>query len=188
MLQLPDSVMDSWPNDMLIRLAKSGNVTAIVALLKAHSPMIQFFVNQCPSESREDGFSAGLIAFIEAINRYDQQRSVTIGAFARNFVKGAVYKTAASYTMRGVKTAPIDVAHGIESLAESDIDLRLTVEAWLQSQPAETKLLVKLRFYDGFSQADIARRFGISRAAVSQRFKRIWEQARSDPQLAGVFA
>ncbi len=188
MLQLPNSAMDSWPRDTLIRIAKSGNAPAIVALLKAHSPLIQSYVNQCPSESREDAFQAGIIAFIEVINRYDQHRGVPIGAYARNFIKGAVFKTAARYTMRGVKTETIDAAYEIESFDEPDIDLRLTVETWLKTQPAETRLLVRLRFYEGLTQADIARRFGVSGAAISRRFKRIFEKARLDPHLAGSIA
>ena len=188
MLQLPNSTMDSWSHDSLIRLAKSGDAPAIVAMLKAHSPLIQSYVNQCPSESREDAFQAGIIAFIEVIFRYDQHRGVPIGAYARNFIKGAVFKTAARYTMRGVQTTPIDAAYGIESIDEPDVDLRLTVEAWLNNQPAETRVLMRLRFYEGMTQADIARRFGVSPAAISQRFKRIFEKARLDPYLAGSIA
>lgn len=188
MLQLPKSAMDAWPHDALIRPAKSGNAPAIVALLKAHSPLIQSYVNRCPPESWEDAFQAGIIAFMQVINRYDQHRGVPIGAYARNFVKGAIFKTAARYTMHGVQTESLDVAYEIESFDEPDVDLRLTVEDWLSNQPAETRVLMRLRFYEGMTQAEIARRFGVSPAAISQRFKRIFEKARLDPHLAGSIA
>jgi RNA polymerase sigma factor (sigma-70 family) len=180
--------METWSHDTLIRLAKSGNAPAVIALLKSNLRLVQFYVNHCPSECREDAFSAGIVAFLEAIPRFDENRTASIGTYASKFVKGAVYKSAASDRVRGIETAPIEVAYKIESSVASDIDLRLTIEAWLRRQPAETRALMRLRFYEGLTQAEISRHLGISRAAVSQRFKRIFEKARHDPQLQGCIA
>ena len=63
-----------------------------------------------------------------------------------------------------------------------DADMRLVVQDWMSIQPESWRYLLYLRFWKEMSQAEIARHLGISRAAVSKQFKRIFAKAR--PELA----
>ncbi len=195
MQYVPSTTLDAIPHDSLISLAQAGGAQseeAKTALLRTYTPLI---LNQCafaPYFLREDAESVAIEAFLRAVRRFDPTRSSSFGAYAKAWVHGAVKRflmSVMTYEMRtisidysifGDDSAKTPVPENLIETPTHDAELRLIIQEWMASMPKKWRYLLYLRFWNGMSQAEIARHLGISGAAVSKQFSRIFARARLD--------
>lgn len=106
---------------------------------------------------------------------------------SQRVVLGALRKRARSH-----ETSLDDALKGpVAAGSESDVADRLWLEQALPTLTEHQRMVLNLRFYEGLSNADIARALGVSRAAVTQLIDRSIAQLRrracKEGLLVGVF-
>ena len=165
-----------------------GADDALATLVNAYLPLIRRHCRSVPYNLREDALSAGTEGFLRAVHRYDPSGGASLGTYASHFVRGAVLELLRQEApWRDL--VPID---HLEDLDGSNVhwmgagstggqrpnpDL-ITIRDWVKRQRQSVRILLSMHFYDDIPQAEIARRIGVSRAAVSQRLSRIIRRAK----------
>ena len=159
--------------------------------LRAHVPLIRSSCRSVPDRFREDAESDAVIAFLVSLKRFEPTIGAPLGSYAKPRIEGAIKRHVGhslSYEQRIIpievdsseQSAPTSVLSRLVHNERGDPDLRVAVQDWLDTLSEIDRTLLHLRFWQGVSQADIARLLRISRAAVSKRFKRILAQGQSD--------
>ena len=152
---------------------------AIATLIKTYRPLIARSCRAVPDFLREDAVSAGVEGFLHAIARYDPTVGASLGTYAMKYVRGSIVRML-KQEQKHDNVQPIDdlKESGIHLVHQTyDLSSEIVIRQWLKRQPERVRKLICLRFYAGFSLAEIARLQNVSRAAVSQQLKRILGQA-----------
>ena len=166
-----------------------GADDAAAALVNAYLPLIKRHCRPVPQSLREDAMSVGTEGFLRAVNRYDPAGGASLGTYATYHVRGAV----SEFLRRETAWRNLESIDRLEELGKGDVDwtqarsvgvqgpdldMMITVRDWVRLEPEGCRRLLHMHFYEGVPQAEIARYLGVSRAAVSQRLKRILRRAR----------
>lgn len=147
--------------------AYSWLVHAIVAEY-LHTPM-----------EREDLLSAGTLGLLKGIRNYEPRKGATLKTYARWRIRGAILdelRRAAGSVRRGVPAKFLSLDHAdIEdeyqespSDAAERSDNRELLAVCLRRLPKQSRTVVTLFYFEGRTQPDIGRRFGVSGSWISQ--------------------
>lgn len=189
MLRLPASDFDIYPPERLIILAQSKGPDADkarVSLLKAHTPLLLSSIRCMPQDSHEDAFAAACTAFLEALTRFDRCRGFSIGVFASKYILGAISRLHinGSYNVAALSLVEDFGCEDpkLDEFEEADQRARdiARVQTWMGSLPRKHQNLLRLKFWNGLSHVEIAKRLGVSEPAISTALKRLYTRARRE--------
>jgi RNA polymerase sigma-B factor len=152
-------------------------------LIERHLPLVRSIARRYAGEEPLDDLAqVGAIGLIKAADRYDAARNVAFAAFAAPFIAGEIrhhlrdraapVRVPRRLQAEGVRvtTVELDEAGG-ESDPMAQAHDRLALGAALRAlQPSERRI-VALRFVEDLSQAQIARRIGLSQVHVSRTLR-----------------
>lgn len=152
-------------------------------LIERHLPLVRSVARRYAGagEPLEDLVQVGSIGLIKAVDRYDERRGAGFAAYAAPFVAGEIRhhlrdRCAPVRVPRRLQAEGVRVvAVGLDCAADAaDPDPlahardRLALGAALRSLHPRERRIVQLRFVDDLSQAQIARRTGLSQVHVSR--------------------
>lgn len=168
----------------------------LLAALAAHQPLLARKIRWAKQagllrhhHQNEDAWQAAHLGFIEAHRRYDASRGVSIGAFARTHVMGAVREALATYV---TPDATVSIDEMVDEVGE-DV-LRVDGDAASRDEAREiaamiNRFVVRLTPHQQYiieqvywrdrSQADVARELGVTRQAVAMALESVYVKGRS---------
>lgn len=183
--------METKENLKLIRKAKSGEQEAIEKLIEQNMKLI-YSINSKYGRT-EDGIQEGILGLYRAIDTYDEGYNVKFSTHAykhiykyiKNFFDGERYKTTVHYSRR-IKSGKIEYSGQVEFMEEITEQVRaenIDTKVFINTLIAENcndkeKKFIKLLYYEGKIEADIARELNISRQAVNQFKNHILQKLR----------
>ena len=153
---------------------------------------VSLFMRKCRQEhrngmlNREDLFQEAAICFLGEVERYGEETAKTHGRTLHHTLWEAVreaYPLKISYdSFSKAKRQPLKVEplHGLEHmLAKADptekIDTRLDFAAKLEELSEDDRQIIRWRL-EGFTQAQIGKRLGVTPTQMCRRLKRIRRQ------------
>ena len=177
----PDDVSD------LLALAREGDVTAFSRIMEAEQPrLIAQALAFCGDEHRaQDLVQETMIAAWKSLRRFDgscrlftwlyvillRQHRHSLGWFARRLPLATLEQQAAAARHEPAANAA-DVGGGADS---ADAEM---LRAMMAALPARHREVVRLRFYAGAGEAEIAAALGISAGTVKSRLHHALEKLR----------
>lgn len=183
--------MESKENLELIRKAKSGDQEAIENLIEQNIKLIKNI--NAKYGRMEDGIQEGILGLYRAIDTYDESYNVKFSTHAykhiykyiKNFFDAERYKTTVHYSRR-IKSGKIEYSGQVEFMEEITEEVRaenIDTKVFINTLIAENcndkeKEFIKLLYYEGKIEADIARELNISRQAVNQFKNHILQKLR----------
>ncbi len=153
-------------------------------LIEAHLPLVRTVARRFAGrdEPLEDLIQVGTIGLIKAVDRYDSGRGVALAAFATPSIAGEIRhhlrdRSAPVRVPRRLQAAGVRVTsvtldcagHVPDPVADAYDGLAL--DAALRSLHTREREVLRLRFVEDLSQADIAARTGLSQAHVSRTLR-----------------
>jgi RNA polymerase sigma-B factor len=157
-------------------------------LIEQHLPLVRAIARRFAhrGESHDDLVQVGAVGLINAVDRFDPGRGVTLGAYAAPTIAGEIQRHLrdrvplirvprdAGEEARAARfPLPLDSAERFEpdraaeaGLAESEA--RALVATGLRALPRRERRLLELRYYGDLSQRRIADQLGISQVHVSR--------------------
>ena len=155
-------------------------------LIERHLPLVRALARRyAGEESLEELVQVGVIGLIKAVDNYDGARGVALGAYAAPVIAGEIRhhlrdRCAPVRVPRRMQADGVRVhAVALESLSEtghaadpaSEAQDRLALSDALRSLHPREREVVRLRFVEDLSQAQIAARTGLSQVHVSRTLR-----------------
>jgi RNA polymerase sigma-B factor len=153
-------------------------------LIEQHLPLVRTIARRFThrGESFEDLVQVGAVGLINAVDRFDPSRGVTLGAYAAPTIAGEIQRHLRdrSTLIRIPRSAGAEAAAArfplpLEAAGGSQTDDALTqsedralVASGLRALPRRERQVVELRYYGDLSQRRIAAQLGISQVHVSR--------------------
>jgi RNA polymerase sigma-B factor len=155
-------------------------------LIERHLPLVRALARRyAGEESLEELVQVGVIGLIKAVDNYDSTRGVALGAYAAPVISGEI-----RHHLRD-RCAPVRVprrmqadghrvhAVALETLTETghaadpapEAQDRLALSDALRALHPREREVVRLRFVEDLSQAQIAARTGLSQVHVSRTLR-----------------
>lgn len=180
---------------LLIEQIRQGDETAGAVLVSIVAPRLLGYADligpDLPEVDRELAVDKALQTAIRKIDQYDESRG-TFPAWVRTFVKHAVN----DWRRRHPDGAPVKLVGEPEQPAEPPDDATelvnpqtIAIAAIVLSESEPNQLLIRLRFVEGLTHAQIAKRHNVTEAASRKRLERLLARLRrtaaEDPDLSG---
>ena len=154
-------------------------------LIERHLPLVRSIARRYAggSEPLEDLVQVGAIGLIKAADRYDAGRGVAFGAFAAPFIAGEIrhhlrdrcapVRVPRRLQAEGVRVTAVELeqADGSQTDPMGQARDRVALGAAMRSLAPTERRVVLLRFAEDLSQAQIARRIGLSQVHVSRTLR-----------------
>lgn len=177
-----------------VRIAQSGVEPgcseARLSLLATYRPLLSSITRRASTEwhRRHDVEQAAVLGFLEALRRFDPERGVPLGAFARPYVRRHVFSAAYPKAEGLPSVVSIDhltLDHEPESQDQSlgridQSDMVDGVRAFVAGLPPRHRRLLWSVFVDGQTQTAVAAERGVTRAAVNQMLAGIYRRGREE--------
>jgi RNA polymerase sigma-B factor len=159
------------------------NPAARRELIERHLPLVRSVARRyAGEESVEELVQVGAIGLIKAVDNYDTARGVALGAYAAPAIAGEIrhhlrdrcdpVRVPRRLQADGVRVRAVELeavtetAHATDPVAETQD--RLAIWTALRSLHPREREVVRLRFMEDLSQAQIAARTGLSQVHVSR--------------------
>jgi RNA polymerase sigma-B factor len=159
------------------------NPAARRELIERHLPLVRSVARRyAGEESVEELVQGGAIGLIKAVDNYDTARGVALGAYAAPAIAGEIrhhlrdrcdpVRVPRRLRADGVRVRAVELeavtetAHATDPVAETQD--RLAIWTALRSLHPREREVVRLRFMEDLSQAQIAARTGLSQVHVSR--------------------
>ena len=190
MIFFPPSRYDTLPHAQLLRIAKSSAPDAEeakVSLLRAHEPLLKSNLKGVPAAVLEDASQAAILGFLKAIDKYDLNLGVTIGAYAAFWVRKEVRTLVARERQYSTHCPSLEEQEesGTEVVdyndprfeqsrtAEESIEQHYLVNGFISTLSGIDRSVILLYYFRGFTQAHIAKLYGVSAVAINKRIQRL---------------
>ncbi len=160
-------------------------------LIEGHLPLVRTVARRFAGQNEplEDLIQVGTIGLIKAVDRYDAGRGVALAAFATPSIAGEIRhhlrdRSAPVRVPRRLQAAGLRVTsvtlEQADHVADPDAGAsdRLALDAALRSLHTRERELLRLRFVEDLSQAQIAARTGLSQTHVSRTLRGALQQLR----------
>lgn len=195
MIIFPPSRYDTLPHDQLLRIAKSSAPEAEeakISLLRAHEPLLKSKVKGIHSAIIEDAFQAAIIGFLKAIEKYNLDSGVPIGAYASKWVTKEVQKLLRREYQYYYYHLPLDdTEEGIDDIfgyddlgftqfeeIEEALEQRCLLIKFISTLTERELAIISLYYSRGYTQARIAQEYGVSTVAINKQIHRILREGR----------
>ncbi len=167
----------------ILEKAKNGDANALDSLTSCFSPVIRaisgsYFLYGGDSE---DLYQIGLIAFYDAVKKFDLSKNTDFTRFAKVCIHSRIMDAIREANRK--KHSPLNTAVGFENIdAVSSVDPEklflareqlLTVYSQIEAKLSDYEKLVLNLYVDGLSYKEIARRVGKSVKSVDNAITRI---------------
>lgn len=152
----------------------AGRLSHPADLLAAHRPLILSLVRaqHVPVEQREDAEQGAALGFLIAHQRFDGERGVPIGAYARSYMQQEIRRATGWGRGAPPTTASIeglDFPSDDDPTAELDLACEhAAVRRVVSSLSANDRQLFKRLFVDEISQGQLAKELGLSPMQLSR--------------------
>jgi RNA polymerase sigma-B factor len=189
--------------DLLRRYHRHGDLGARDRLIGQYLPLVRRLARQHSGrgEQLEDLVQVGSIGLIKAIDRFQLDRGVDLASFAIPTINGEIKRHLRdrAWPIRiprrlqeldpSLKVRATELVDGQggefegESLVEPGYELgeaRVSLARSFHVLDARERRLLRLAFFDGLSQSQIAREVGISQIHVSRLTRRALAKLRSE--------
>jgi RNA polymerase sigma-B factor len=189
--------------DLLRRYHRHGDLGARDRLIGQYLPLVKRLARQHSGrgEQLEDLVQVGSIGLIKAIDRFQLDRGVDLASFAIPTINGEIKRHLRDRawpiriprrlqeldpSLRVRTTELVDGQSGEfegESLVEPGYELgeaRVSLSRSFHVLDERERRLIRLAFFDGLSQSQIAREVGISQIHVSRLTRRALAKLRSE--------
>lgn len=145
----------------------------------------------CPAFARPQLEQAALLALMRAVEGFNPDRGVPLEHYSRRCMKNAVVAELVSVREERRKSGMGKVveeaiqnrrrSQSIEVFRDEAREvIRNRLASWIARRTPRQRLLIDLRFFRGFQQAEIANSLKVSRAAVTQTLKLALEEGRRE--------
>ena len=150
-------------------------------LIERHLPLVRSIAGRyAGAEPLDDLAQVGAIGLIKAADRFDAARGIAFGAYAAPFIAGEIrhhlrdrcapVRVPRRLQEQGVRVTAVELdeangRHADPMVAARD---RVALGTALRSLHPNERRIVQLRFVEDLSQAQIARRIGLSQVHVSR--------------------
>lgn len=163
----------------LLRRAKRREADATEALLHRYRPLVESRARSfaCPMTDRDDLIQEGMLSLFNAIQRYDENRSIGFAAYAQVCVERRLI-TLHSRSVRR-RSERLESASRITTVQPKDLDLYV-IAASISLTRLEREVLAGFR--KGLSYEDIAAHLKCSIKSVDNALQRIRRKARLSSQ------
>ncbi len=166
----------------VISIAKGDGEESMAArewLLECHRPFIEAVVSRFHSrrDDREDAMQAGILGLLVALDRYDPTRGIPLWGFARAHVLGHVVR-ALRHRLRDPRLLDISWLADSGEVEVPDEASISAVTRFVGVLPQRLQYLVRRVFWEGASQADVARELGVSRKTVTVMMHKVYRLGR----------
>ena len=159
--------------------------TARRLLIERHLPLVRAIARRYAGggEPLEDLAQVGAIGLIKAVDRFDAARGVAFAAYAAPFIAGEIrhhlrdrcapVRVPRRLQAEGVRVTAVELEQADGSPADPMVEAqdRVALGAALRSLHPNERRVVQLRFEEDLSQAQIARRIGLSQVHVSRTLR-----------------
>ena len=179
------AALEARAERQLVRLAQGRGTDAHEAMaelvVRIGSPIVGSQVKRfrLRADQRDDASQAGYAGFIGAVRRHDSSREVAFEHVAKRRVRDAILEElGVARPQLHVVSAGADLP---DRAAEELLEARETaaiVRTFVDGLTAVQREVVEAVYWDGFSQAEVARARGISRAAVTKTLNRVYAGGR----------
>jgi RNA polymerase sigma-B factor len=189
--------------DLLRRYHRHGDLGARDRLIRQYLPLVRRLARQHAGrgEQLEDLVQVGSIGLIKAIDRFQLERGVDLASFAIPTINGEIKRhlrdrawpiriprrlQEADPSLRARATELVDGQGGEfegESLVEPGYELgetRVSLSRSFRVLDERERRMLRLAFFDGMSQWQIAREMGISQIHVSRLTRRALAKLRAE--------
>jgi RNA polymerase sigma-B factor len=189
--------------DLLRRYHRHGDLGARDRLIRQYLPLVRRLARQHAGrgEQLEDLVQVGSIGLIKAIDRFQIERGVDLASFAIPTIKGEIkqHLRDRAWPIRvprrlqeldpGLRARTTELVDGQggefegESLVEPGYELgeaRVSLASSFRVLDDRERRLLRLAFFDGLSQWQIAREVGISQIHVSRLTRRALGKLRAE--------
>ena len=154
-------------------------------LIERHLPLVRSIARRYAGgdEPLEDLAQVGAIGLIKAADRFDAGRGVAFGAFAAPFIAGEIrhhlrdrcapVRVPRRLQAEGIRVTAVELEQADAPQADpmGEARDRLALGAALRSLAPTERRVVALRYVEDLSQAQIARRVGLSQVHVSRTLR-----------------
>ena len=154
-------------------------------LIERHLPLVRSIARRYAGggEPLEDLTQVGAIGLIKAVDRFDAGRGVAFGAYAAPFIAGEIrhhlrdrcapVRVPRRLQAEGVRVTAVELEQADGPHADPMVQAhdRVALGAALRSLHPNERRVVHLRFVEDLSQAQIARRIGLSQVHVSRTLR-----------------
>jgi RNA polymerase sigma factor (sigma-70 family) len=197
---LQSASLDACSERELVQLAQQAGPAAAAArehLIAKHRRLMDALIRQAgvPASLRADAEQTAVVGLLEAIIRFNPTRGTRLWVFAYAFVRGAIIDTVeaigAPRPRHGGRLADgsrimlvsldllVDQEDPDAQAALDQAEDHVMLDRFLGGLTARQQHLLWLLHWQDHSQADIARRLGVSRSAVHQALDVIYQKARN---------
>jgi RNA polymerase sigma-B factor len=155
-------------------------------LIERHLPLVRSIARRYAGgdEPLDDLAQVGAIGLIKAADRYDAGRGVAFGAYAAPFIAGEIrhhlrdrcapVRVPRRLQAEGVRVTAVALEQAPDAGQADPIGQvrdRLALRTALRALHPNERRVVQLRFGEDLSQAQIARRIGLSQVHVSRTLR-----------------
>jgi len=174
---------DSHQYDGLLHLAQSGAPAAATAtheVFVAYRPVVWRALPELVYDRAllDDARQDADLALLLTVHRFDLGRGTSFGAYAKRCVRGAILNSIRNARdMRNWEELDDELISN-DQPELPDFASEAAVRQFVQDLPERKRRIVESVFWDGKSQADVARALGISRAAVNKHLESIFQLGR----------
>jgi RNA polymerase sigma-B factor len=196
-------VMDTDVDALLVAFHREGDLAARDRALVELMPLVRALASRYAGrgEPLEDLVQVGSIGLIKAIDRFQLERGVDLATYAIPTIDGEIKRHLRDRawpiriprrlqeldpTLRARVAELVDGQNGEfdqDSALEHGYELgedRIALASGFHVLDARERLLLRLAYFEGLSQAQIARRVGISQIHVSRLTRRALAKLRAE--------
>jgi RNA polymerase sigma-B factor len=178
--------MAAGEQELLRAWCDGGDREARRRLIEMNLPLVRVLAQRFAysGEQLEDLTQVGAVGLIKAVDRYDPDRGVALDAYAATVIAGEIrhhlrdrcapVRVPRRLQAEGVRVTAVQLDHeagGPQPDPAEEADDRVAVGAALRALAPRERRLVLLRFVEDLSQAQIARRTGLSQVHVSRTLR-----------------
>lgn len=148
--------------------------------IEAHQRLVGWIVSRMPVMGYvahatggvmdvDDMLSAGMEGLVVAAGRFDPERGLQFSTYAVPCIRGAVQNAVRRTHFRGFQdTSALEIVDPLSALGPPDTDHEISYESAVATLTETEAAVLDGHYRDGYSVAELAERYGVSRQRIYQ--------------------
>jgi RNA polymerase sigma factor (sigma-70 family) len=142
-------------------------------LIEEHLPLVRFlaerFQKRCPVRMElDDLIDSGIQGLVTAAQRFDASKGVQFATFAQHRILGAIRDSQEGFYPRHVACSDLKLLRSLYIPVEHISTKRIEIRQAVSRLKPRHQRLIALYYNEGFTLAEIAKRWAVSERRVSQ--------------------